>query len=156
QLEGNLQDDALNERLSGYDALKLSNGQIANTFPRPGEVLQMAVKEGKIDRDSAKIDKKAYRQQLQAYMQEKGLRPQQELLRQFINQKVLRAAYSNNQLQEALTDFWFNHFNVSITKNQCAEFIPVYERDAIRPNVLGKFENLVLATAKSPAMLLYL
>lgn len=55
-----------------------------------------------------------------------------------------------------LTDFWFNHFNVSFTKNDCAEFIPVYERDAIRPNVLGKFDKLLLATAKSPAMLYFL
>jgi uncharacterized protein (DUF1800 family) len=78
------------------------------------------------------------------------------LQRQFVNQKILRAAYSNNQLQELLTDFWFNHFNVSVTKNDCAEFIPAYERDVIRPNVSGKFEDLLLATAKSPAMLMYL
>ena len=156
QLEGGLADDSLNQRLSGYDALGLSNEQIANTFPRPAQILRMAVKDGKVDKDSVKIDKKEYRDQLQAYMQQKGLRPMQELFRQFINQKVLRAAYSNNQLQELLTDFWFNHFNVSITKNDCAQFIPNYERDVIRPNVFGKFENLVLATAKSPAMLLYL
>lgn len=156
QLNGGLADDSLNQRLSGYDALNLSNEQIANTFPRPAQILRMAVKDGKIDKDSVKIDKKEYREQLQAYMREKGLRPMQELLRQFINQKVVRAAYSNNQLQELLTDFWFNHFNVSITKNDCAQFIPDYERDVIRPNVFGKFENLVLATAKSPAMLLYL
>ncbi|MEO7292507.1 MAG: DUF1800 domain-containing protein [Ginsengibacter sp.] len=156
QLNGGLADDSLNQRLSGYDALNLSNGQIANTFPRPAQILRMAVKDGKVDKDSVKIDKKEYREQLQAYMQQKGLRPLQELFRQFINQKVLRAAYSNNQLQEILTDFWFNHFNVSITKNDCAQFIPDYERDVIRPNVFGKFENLVLATAKSPAMLLYL
>ncbi|MDB5221775.1 MAG: hypothetical protein JWN83_442 [Chitinophagaceae bacterium] len=156
QLDGSLADDALNQRLSDYDALKLSNEQITNTFPRPAQVLRMAVQDGKIDKDSVKLDKKEYRQQVQAYMQEKDLRPQQELFRQFINQKVLRAAYSNNQLQEVLTDFWFNHFNVSITKNDCAQFIPNYERDVIRPNVFGKFENLLLATAKSPAMLLYL
>jgi Uncharacterized protein conserved in bacteria len=156
QLEGNLPDDSLNQKLAAYDALKLSNEEIVNAFPRPGQVLRMAVKDGKVDKDSVKIDKKEYRDQLQAYMREKGLRPQQELLRQFINQKVVRAAYSNNQLQEVLTDFWFNHFNVSITKNDCAEFIPNYERDVIRPNVFGKFENLLLATAKSPAMLLYL
>ena len=156
QLNGGLADDSVNQRLSGYDALNLSNEQIANTFPRPGQILRMAVKDGKVDKDSVKIDKKEYRDQLKAYMEEKGLRPEQELYRQFINQKVLRAAYSNNQLQEMLTDFWFNHFNVSITKNDCAQFIPDYERDVIRPNVFGKFENLLLATAKSPAMLLYL
>lgn len=156
QLDGSIGDDALNQRLAEYDAVKLSNTQIVNTFPRPGQVLRMAVKDGKIDKDSVKVDKKEYREQLQAYMKEKGMRPQQELYRQFINQKVLRAAYSKNQLQEVLTDFWFNHFNVSITKNDCAEFIPNYERDVIRPNVYGKFENLVLSTAKSPAMLMYL
>ena len=156
QLNGTLADDSLNQKLSGYDALKLSNEQIANAFPKPGQILRMAVKDGKVDKDSVKTDKKEYREQLQAYMQQNNLRPQQELFRQFINQKVLRAAYSNNQLQEMLTDFWFNHFNVSITKNDCAQFIPDYERDVIRPNVFGKFENLLLATAKSPAMLLYL
>jgi uncharacterized protein (DUF1800 family) len=101
-------------------------------------------------------DKKDIRKLYDDYRQKKGLKPEQELFRQFINQKIIRATYSNNQLQELLTDFWFNHFNVSITKNDCAQFIPVYERDAIRPHVTGKFENLVLATAKSPAMLLYL
>jgi len=156
QLNASLPDNVLTQKLSGYDALKLSNEQIVNTFPRPVQVLRMAIQAGKVNKDSAKIDKKEYRQQVQGYMRENGLRPQQELFRQFINQKVLRAAYSNNQLQEILTDFWFNHFNVSLTKNQSAQFIPNYERDAIRPNVLGKFENMLLATAKSPAMLLYL
>jgi uncharacterized protein (DUF1800 family) len=93
---------------------------------------------------------------IRAYMSEKGYKPEQDLFRQFICQKILRAAYSNNQLQEVMTDFWFNHFNVSITKNDCAEFIPAYERDVIRPNSLGKFGDLLLKTAKSPAMLYYL
>jgi len=156
QLNNSLADDSLNQRLRGYDALNLSNGQIVNTFPRAAQIVRMAIKDGKVNKDSVKTDKNEYRQQLQTYMQQNGLRPAQELYRQFISQKVVRAAYSNNQLQEILTDFWFNHFNVSLTKNDCAQFIPNYERDAIRPNVFGKFENLVLATAKSPAMLLYL
>ena len=156
QLNNTLADDSLNHRLGGYDALKLSNEQIVNTFPRGAQIVRMAIKDGKVNKDSVKTDKNEYRQQLQTYMQQNGLRPVQELYRQFISQKIVRAAYSNNQLQEILTDFWFNHFNVSLTKNDCAQFIPNYERDAIRPNVFGKFENLVLATAKSPAMLLYL
>ena len=156
QLNNSLADDSLNQRLRGYDALKLSNEQIVNTFPRGAQIVRMAIKDGKVNKDSVKTDKNEYRQQLQTYMQQNGLRPAQELYRQFISQKVVRAAYSNNQLQEILTDFWFNHFNVSLTKNDCAQFIPNYEREAIRPNVFGKFENLVLATAKSPAMLIYL
>jgi uncharacterized protein (DUF1800 family) len=157
QLKGDLPDDTLNQILSGYDALKLTNTEVVNTYPNGGQVLRMAVRDGVIKQDSvSKADRKEYRDQLEAYMQQKGLKPQQELQRQFVNQKILRATYSNNQLRELLTDFWFNHFNVSVTKNDCAEFIPAYERDVIRPNVFGKFQDLLLATAKSPAMLMYL
>jgi uncharacterized protein (DUF1800 family) len=157
QLAADNPDDSLKQRLSQYDALKLTNTEVEAEFPRPGTVLRLAVKDGVIKRDSnLKADKKEYRDQLQAYMQQKGMKPQQELYRQFINQKILRATYSNNQLQEVLTSFWFNHFNVSVTKNDCASFIPAYERDVIRPNALGKFDQLLLATAKSPAMLYYL
>jgi len=156
QLDGNLPDDSLNTMLNQYDALKLSNTQIAAIYPRGGQALRMAIKDGVIDKDSAKTDKKEYRDALAAYMQQKGLKQPQELYRQLYNQKILRAAYSQNQLREVLTEFWLNHFNVSTTKNDCAEFIPAYERDVIRPNVTGKFGDLLLATAKSPAMLYYL
>src|ERR1700743_3777049 len=56
-----------------------------------------------------------------------------------------------------MTDFWLNHFNVYIKKNQNEPYLlPAYERDVIRPNALGKFEDLLVATAESPAMLVYL
>lgn len=156
QLEGNLPDDSLERMLDRYDALKLTNEEIVNTYPRAGQVVRMAIRDGVISKDSVKTDRKEYRETLQAYMQEKGYRREQELFRQFINQKILRAAYSRNQLREVMTDFWFNHFNVSITKNDCAEFIPAYERDVIRPSALGSFSELLLKTAKSPAMSYYL
>ncbi len=76
--------------------------------------------------------------------------------------KVLRALYSNRQLQEVLVDFWFNHFNVDQAKNVAQTpnlvhlLIGSYERDAIRPHVLGHFKDLLLATARHPAMLYYL
>lgn len=157
QLNADLPEDTLKAKLEDYDALQMSNEQILKSFPRGPQVQKMAIDAGVINKDEVdKDDKGAYRKKIEAFMQEKGFRPERELFRQFINQKILRAAYSNNQLQEVLTEFWFNHFNVSITKNQCAQFIPAYERDVIRPNVFGKFDNLVLATAKSPAMLVYL
>jgi uncharacterized protein (DUF1800 family) len=71
-------------------------------------------------------------------------------------QKILRAVYSGRQLEEVLTDFWFNHFNVDARKGRTRTFITEYERDAIRPHVLGRFRDLLGATAKSPAMLFYL
>src|SRR4030095_5617739 len=70
--------------------------------------------------------------------------------------KMMRAVYSERQLEEVLVDFWFNHFNVFAGKGRTSLFIPDYEREAIRPHVLGKFRDLLGATAKSPAMLFYL
>jgi uncharacterized protein (DUF1800 family) len=70
--------------------------------------------------------------------------------------KILRAAYSNHQLEEEFVDFWFNHFIVFFDKGSDRYLMTAYERDAIRPHVFGKFYDLVLATAKSPAMLFYL
>ncbi|MFC4231338.1 DUF1800 domain-containing protein [Parasediminibacterium paludis] len=157
QLEAKLPDDSLQQKLASYDALQMDNNAIINKFPQGGILLRLAVKDGFIDKDSVnKADRKEYRDKIAEYMRLKGYKPQQELYRQLINQKILRAAYTNNQLQEVLTSFWFNHFNVSLTKNECADFVLAYERDVIRPNVLGKFEDLLLATAKSPAMLNYL
>jgi uncharacterized protein (DUF1800 family) len=71
-------------------------------------------------------------------------------------QKLLRAVYSDRQLQEVLTDFWFNHFNVDARKGRDRFLLTEYEREAIRPRVLGTFRDLLGATAKSPAMLFYL
>lgn len=157
QLDGRIEDAQLDQLLKQYEDINLSNTEVENKYPRPGQTIRMAVKDGFKHKDSVnKGDRKEYREQVKAYMDSKGYRPQQELYRQFFNQKILRAAYTNNQLHELLTDFWFNHFNVSLTKNQCALFVPAYERDVIRPNAMGKFQTLLLATAKSPAMLMYL
>lgn len=156
QLNGSLADDSLNKMLEGYEALKMSNEQIVKTYPRGGQILRMAVRDGYINKDSVANGKKDNRKELVAYMKEKGYKQPADLMRQLINQKILRATYSNNQLRELLTDFWFNHFNVSLTKNDCAPFVVAYERDAIRPNVIGSFETILMATAKSPAMLTYL
>jgi uncharacterized protein (DUF1800 family) len=70
--------------------------------------------------------------------------------------KLLRAVYSQRQFEEVMTDFWFNHFNVFVDKGLDRVMVTSYERDVIRPHALGKFEDLLVATAKSPAMLFYL
>ena len=157
QLEGNTSDEQLDAMLLPYKDINLTNDEVENKYPRQPKVLRMAIQDGMINKDSVgKGDQKVYRKQLQDYRESKGFGLEQDLLRQFINQKVLRASYTNNQLHELLTDFWFNHFNVSLTKNQCAAYVPAFERDVIRPNVTGKFSTLLMATAKSPAMLIYL
>jgi uncharacterized protein (DUF1800 family) len=83
-------------------------------------------------------------------------RKNQESLDALQAQKLLRAALSDRQLEEVLTDFWFNHFNVDARKIEDYPVVAAYEQAAIRPHVLGKFRDLLGATAKSPAMLFYL
>ena len=70
--------------------------------------------------------------------------------------KVARAIYSERQLQQIMDDFWFNHFNVFAGKGEDRWFLTSYERDVIEPHAMGKFKDLLTATAKSPAMLFYL
>jgi hypothetical protein len=82
--------------------------------------------------------------------------PRQVVARDLIDAKVYRAVYSNRQLEEVLADFWYNHFNVFLGKGVDHYLVTAYERDAIRPRVLGRFEDLLRATAQSPAMLFYL
>src|SRR6185503_8062804 len=100
--------------------------------------------------------RREYRQQVTAYYQENNLRPPQFLLQELQAQKIVRAAYSERQLQEVMTDFWFNHFNVFWAKNLDRNLTTDYEMSVIRPHTMGKFQDLLLATAKSPAMLVYL
>lgn len=159
QLAGNLPDEEVNRRLpaANYEALAMDNETIVNRYLNAGQIIRVAAKNNLLDKDSLRnLDKPEYRTQLKKLMDAQGYQLPQELHRQLINQKVIRAAYGQNQLQELLTDFWFNHFNVSLTKGQCQQYVLTYERDAIRPHVLGDFATLLEATAKHPAMLEYL
>ena len=83
-------------------------------------------------------------------------RKSREVITDLEEAKLLRAVYTDRQLEEVLVDFWFNHFNVFAGKGITRNFISEYEREAIRPYVLGNFRDMLGATAKSPAMLFYL
>ncbi len=156
QLAGDDADTAVTSRLAGFKTLDLDNETIVNTYLDGGQINRFGIKNGLPNGDTIQGDKKAYQERVRNLMQQMGLKPLQELQNELINQKIIRAAYSNNQLHEVLTDFWFNHFNVSLTKPQCQQFILTYERDAIRPYVTGNFSEMLLATAKHPAMLEFL
>jgi uncharacterized protein (DUF1800 family) len=140
-----IDDAGMNARLAGLTTLTMSSREIARKFEMP----VIEARRGK--RDSKNGD-----------AAEPG--PEQKMIQQQSNrvvvelgeQKLLRAIYSERQLQEVLTDFWFNHFNVDARKGPDRFMLTEYERDAIRPHVLGKFRDLLEATAKSPAMLFYL
>lgn len=157
QLNKAFNDDSLNLKLSKIEYLNLSNEEVVKQFPRNPQVVRMAIKDGFIDKDSIGVmSKREEKDRLKVYSKLNNLHPFAELSRSFINQRFIRAIYSKNQLEEVLTGFWFNHFNVSFTKLQAAQYIPAYERDVIRPNALGNFQQLLLATAKAPAMSLFL
>ena len=83
--------------------------------------------------------------------------PERTVVEELTAERLTRDIYSNAQLEEVMTDFWLNHFNVYLRKNEATPYYLVsYERDAIRPHALGKFEDLLEEVAHSPAMLLYL
>jgi uncharacterized protein (DUF1800 family) len=87
---------------------------------------------------------------------EKANGPERVVAQDLMEAKLLRAVYGTRQLEEVLIDFWYNHFNVFLDKGADRYLTTIYERDAIRGHVFGKFHDLLLATAKSPAMLFYL
>ena len=79
-----------------------------------------------------------------------------DAISQLAQAKLMRAVFSRRQLQEVMTDFWFNHFNVFAGKQEEAALLPDYEQNVIRAHALGSFPELLEATAHSPAMLIYL
>jgi len=97
-----------------------------------------------------------YRRAVRDYYEANGLQLPQRIMAELQASRILRAVYSERQLQEVMVDFWSNHFNVFAGKGADRWLLMSYDRDTIRPNAMGRFEDLLVATAKSPAMLFYL
>src|SRR5207247_3884975 len=138
-----LRDTAITAHLATLSTLTLSSREIADRFEIPQLQARRQKKENAAQGDQTKAPDPG-QQRANLVVVELG------------EQKVLRAVYSERQLQEVLTDFWFNHFNVDARKGPARFMLTEYERDVIRPHVLGKFRDLLEADAKSPAMLFYL
>jgi len=138
-------DGGMSARLAGLETVSMSAGQIADQIERPQIEARRARKQ------DAKDDAPGQPRMPDPLQQRANL-----VVVELSEQKLLRAVYSERQLQEVLTDFWFNHFNVDARKGRDRVLVGEYEREAIRPHVLGKFRDLLEATAKSPAMLFYL
>jgi uncharacterized protein (DUF1800 family) len=153
-----IDDAAMTARLAGFETLNKSANELAEAYFIPAQMerrraQQQAAKDPSMSADAAdKGGKKAMRTPDQV----EAMRGERQVLTELMQQKVLRAAYSERQLDEVMVDFWFNHFNVFVGKGQTRLYLSGYEREAIRPNVFGKFRELLGATAKSPAMLFYL
>src|ERR1051325_10002278 len=101
-------------------------------------------------------DKQEYRRAIRDYMLKNGMQPPQRIVAELQASRILRAVYSERQLQEVMVDFWTNHFNVFAGKGADRWLLVSYDRDTIRPHAMTKFSELLSATAQSPAMLFYL
>ena len=124
--------------------------EVLQMSPEEQRALSMSLRGQKAEEFTEGMDPKQ-KETLQA------LRNPQEVVADELRQaKLLRAIYGERQLEEVMVDFWFNHFNVFLGKGADRYLITSYERDVIRPHALGKFEDVLVATAKSPAMLFYL
>jgi uncharacterized protein (DUF1800 family) len=152
-----LPDSPMAARLSGFDTLAMSSRELAARYFVPAQMerrraqrrnaMQAAVGEPGDSTAATPDPRPADLEPMQT---------QRRVFTQLAQQKILRAIYSERQLNEVMVDFWFNHFNVFAGKGQTRNYLTEYERDVIRPHVFGKFRDLLGATAKSPAMLFYL
>ncbi|MDQ3069074.1 MAG: DUF1800 domain-containing protein, partial [Acidobacteriota bacterium] len=159
QLEPSKIDDrAVEAMLTKFDTLGLSTSEMVSRFYSPP---QQKARQAQAARGTQGTESMTPPGQPEtASMSPEDARQRREgntPLLELSQQKILRAVYSERQLEEVLVDFWFNHFNVFSGKGQFARFyLTEYEREAIRPHVLGSFREMLGATAKSPAMLWYL
>jgi uncharacterized protein (DUF1800 family) len=136
---------ALEQKLEPLHSLRMSASEMTQAYPPP----QLAKKQLKAS--GATTPTPEMRQELR-----KSRRGMATIERDLVEGKIYRAVYTNRQLAEVMADFWYNHFNVYQKKGLDRYLVTEYEREAIRPHVLGKFKDMLVATAQSPAMLVYL
>jgi uncharacterized protein (DUF1800 family) len=205
-----IDDSASEAKLQNLGALRMTNAELYEKYPQPGQLLKQLQKRGNLPADLAAaqanrvkgganaapnadlaktgaampgemqgpeaakandpaktnaqannvaanpMDNPEYRKAVRDYFMENNLRPAQFLTGELQMSRILRATYSERQLQEVMVDFWTNHFNVFAGKGADRWLLIGYDRDTIRPHTLGKFYDLLLADAESPAMLFYL
>src|SRR6266851_2150388 len=130
-----LADPAVEQALPAYPVLARSAADLVREYPQPTPQVRQQLASGQMSRQAA------------AEMYPPERRPA-VITAQMQAARVTRAVLSERQLKEVLVDFWFNHFNVYAQKGAVRWMLPAYEREAIRPHVLGRFRDLVLAIAR--------
>ncbi len=148
-----ISDRDLEGRLGGLPTLTMSSADLFERFERPLREARRKVQAGKDGTAAANVSDAELEQMREMIPPEN--RPRR-ILEELAASRILRAVYSQRQLNEVLVDFWMNHFNVFASKGLDRVFVSAFERDTVRPRIWGRFEDLLMATAKSPAMLFYL
>jgi len=163
-------DTVAENKLRELSVLNMTTAELYEKYPQPGQLLRQLQARGMVPEempvDAAKnnqnqppanpLDNEKNRKIIEEYYRENGLQRPQRIIAELQASRILRAVYSERQLQEVMVDFWTNHFNIFANKGADRWLLPAYDRDTIRPNALGKFSTLLQATAQSPAMLFYL
>ena len=157
-----IDDSTVDSKLAEFKTLKMSSEQLLNKYPPP----KQAGKQQGVTRADFREQRQQEMQAKRQEMRQQGIDPSmiqfetmpgpQRIQAELDLATVDRAIYSNRQLYEVMSNFWFNHFNVNVAKGADRWLLTDYVERTIRPNAMGKFENLLDATAKSPAMLFYL
>src|SRR3990172_8240130 len=144
QLEpGRIPDGRVEAALQAFPTLTMAVPELVRAYPEPDQKVLAKIRSGQLSQEEMRV---------MAPPEKRPFRIPAELQAA----KLTRAVLSERQLEEVMTDFWFNHFNVDARKGAVKWMVADYERTAIRPHALGKFRDLLLATARHPAMLFYL
>ena len=161
-----ISDTIAESKVKNLEIFNMTTAEVFAKYPNPGALLRQlegrrnnqnqANNNQNPDQQMTGKERQERQAKLREYYKEYDLRPANQLLPQITANRVLRAVYSEKQLQEAMVDFWQNHFNVFAGKAAVRWYIPSYERDVLRKNALGNFKDLVTGTAQHPAMLFYL
>jgi uncharacterized protein (DUF1800 family) len=167
-----ISDSTAESKLADLSTLNMTTAELYGKYPQPGQLLRQLQARGMIPADAEMksdapknnptqpagnpLDNEKNREAIQKYYRENGLQRPERIVTELQASRILRAVYSERQLQEVMVDFWTNHFNVFANKGADRWLLPSYDRDTIRPYAMAKFSQLLEATAKSPAMLFYL
>ena len=156
-------DTVADAKVKDLEIFNMTTAEVFAKYPNPGALLRQLEGGRQAQANAAQpnatptADEQRERQRkLEELYREYDLRPARQLVPQIAANRVMRAVYSERQLQEVMVDFWQNHFNVFSGKAAVRWYIPSYERDVLRKNALGNFKDLVVGTAQHPAMLFYL
>ena len=127
-----ISDSLVEEKIAGLKTMRLNSGELFELYPPPKVAKERGMMAGEM-REAPRF-----------------------IILELQQARLLRAVYSQRQLYEIMVDFWSNHFNIFAAKGADRWLTTSYDRDTIRPHALGRFRDLLLATAQSPAMLFYL
>jgi len=157
-----ISDTVAENKVKDLAVLNMTTAELYEKYPQPGQLVRQLQARGTLPKEMGEGNDKnprenpEYRKLIQDYYKQNGLEQPQRIVAELQASRILRAVYSERQLQEVMVDFWTNHFNVFAGKGADRWLLPAYDRDTIRPHALSKFSELLQATAQSPAMLFYL